>query len=160
VHSKVKQIGGELSERMHVNTCVAAIMSLLNELEGFAASSAQAVKSAAWQEGVRTLLLLLAPFAPHITEELWSRIGDSGSIHEAPWPDYDESALRRNAVTIVVQVDGRRRGTIDVPPGSDEEAVLAQALALPTVRAQLDGKKVRRKIYVPDRLLNIVVAAG
>jgi len=160
VHSRIKQITDELADRMHVNTSVAALMSLLNDLEVAAKGrpKSTSTKSEAFGEGLRALLLLLAPFAPHITEELWARTGHAGSIHDQPWPVYDERWLLRDLISIVVQVNGKRRGVIEVPPGTDEQATFERALAVGTVRAQIDGKSVRKRIFVPDRLLNIVVS--
>jgi leucyl-tRNA synthetase len=158
VHSKVKQVTEEIGDRMHLNTCVAAIMTLLNDLEAYADAHPHASKSAAFVEGLRALLLLLAPFAPHITEELWDRAGQVRSIHEEAWPAYDEAALRRSLIPFVIQVNGKHRGTLFAAPGSPEDEVFERAKAIPTVAAQLDGKTVRKKIFVPDKLLNIVVA--
>ncbi|MBC5823406.1 MAG: leucine--tRNA ligase [Candidatus Eremiobacteraeota bacterium] len=157
VHSKIEHITRELAERMHVNTSVAAIMTLLNDLEAFAANDA-ASSSAAFSEGLRTLLSLLAPFAPHLSEELWERIGGRGSIHDLPWPQADSVALRSDFVPVVVQVNGKRRGVVDVPPGSAEDDVFARAESVPTVRSQLAGKTVRRRIFLADKLLNIVAS--
>jgi leucyl-tRNA synthetase len=157
VHSKIKQLTDEIGDRMHMNTCVAALMTLLNDLESFAAAHPDASKSAAFAEGLRALLLMLAPFAPHITEELWERAGQMKSIHEEPWPAYDEAALARTLIPFVIQVNGKHRGMIEAPPGSGEEAVFEKAKSVATVSAQLDGKTVRKKIFVADKLLNIVV---
>jgi leucyl-tRNA synthetase len=104
------------------------------------------------------LLLLLAPFAPHIAEELWERTGHSGSIHEQRWPEYDDLALQRSLVHIVVQVNGKKRGVLSAAPGLDEQAVYERAKHIETVAAQLNGKPVRKLIYVKDKLLNIVVS--
>ena len=157
VHSTVKQITDELGGRRHLNTCVSSIMILLNTLEKFAASRDRARSSPAFSEGVQKMLLLLAPFAPHITEELWEQTGHKESIHLEAWPEYDEAALRRDVVPVVVQVNGKWRGMVELPPGSGEETAFEAAQAVPTVTAQLTGKTVRKKIYVPDKLLNIVV---
>ena len=157
VHAKIKQIGEELSDRMHLNTCVAAIMTLLNDIEDFAAKHHDAERSPVFGEALRVLVLLLAPFAPHITEELFERTGGKGSIHEQPWPQYDEGALRRNLVAIVVQVNGRRRGLFWAPPGIDQERAFELAKSVDTVAAQLNGKAVRKLVFVKDKLLNIVV---
>ncbi|HXM18380.1 MAG TPA: leucine--tRNA ligase [Candidatus Tumulicola sp.] len=154
-HAKIKQITEEFGDRLHVNTSVAAIMTLLNDLEAYA-SAHPAARSAAFSEGLRALLLLLAPFAPHITEELWQRAGQAGSIHLQSWPSYDETALRRSLIPLVIQVNGKHRGTLEVAPGTPEEAVFEQAKDVSTVRAQLDGKTVRKRIFVKDKLLNIV----
>jgi len=158
VHAKIKQVGDELGDRMHLNTSVAAIMTLLNEIDEFAAKNKDAADSPTFAEALTALLLLLAPFAPHIAEELWERTGHSGSIHEQHWPEYDNVALQRSLVLIVIQVNGKKRDVLEAPPGLDEQAVYEKARLLKTVAAQLNGKPVRKLIYVKDRLLNIVVS--
>ncbi|MDQ6780092.1 MAG: leucine--tRNA ligase [Candidatus Eremiobacteraeota bacterium] len=158
VHAKIKQIGDEISERMHLNTCVAAIMTLLNDLEDFAALGGTATESKVFAESLDALLLLLAPFAPHITEELWQLTGQAGSIHEQPWPQYDQRWLQRALISVVIQVNGKKRGAVEVAPRTAKEAVLELARAVPTVHPHLDGKQIRNLVYVPDRLLNIVVS--
>ncbi|HET9343377.1 MAG TPA: leucine--tRNA ligase [Candidatus Eremiobacteraceae bacterium] len=156
-HSTIKSITDEFEGRRHLNTCVSSIMKLLNAVEKYAAGREDAASSPAFCEGLRMLLLLLAPFAPHIAEELWERTGHRESIHLQRWPGADEAALRRDAIEVVVQVNGKWRGVVEVPPGSTEDAVLEKAMTVSTVAAQIDGKSVRKKIFVPDRLLNIVV---
>ncbi|MBC5806518.1 MAG: leucine--tRNA ligase [Candidatus Eremiobacter antarcticus] len=166
VHTKIKKIGEEIAGRMHLNTCVADLMTLLNDIEAFVAASPQEPPDAAaagasspvLEEALETLLLLLAPFAPHITEELWQRTGHSRSIHEERWPAYDERWLKQDLVSIVIQVNGIRRGAIEMPHAADEESIFVAAATVPTVKAQLQGKQVRKRVYVKDRLLNIVVS--
>jgi leucyl-tRNA synthetase len=142
---------------MHLNTCVAAIMTLLNELEAHAGVRENDRSRQNIHEGLRALVLLLAPFAPHITEELWERSGGTGSVHVQAWPSYDATALVRSSLPIVVQVNGKRRAAVFCAPGSSEEDVVALAMRESTVTAQLDGKTVRKRIFVPDKLLNLVV---
>ncbi|HXN08076.1 MAG TPA: class I tRNA ligase family protein, partial [Candidatus Acidoferrales bacterium] len=137
---------------------VAAIMTLLNEIDDFAAKNKNATDSPAFAEALTALLLLLSPFAPHIAEELWERTGHSGSIHEQRWPEYDDAALQRSLVQIVIQVNGKKRGLLEAPPALDEQAVFEKAKLIETVAAQLNGKPVRKLIYVKDKLLNIVVS--
>jgi len=158
VHEKIKQVGDELGDRMHLNTSVAAIMTLLNEIDEFAAKNKSATDLPVFAEALTALLLLLAPFAPHIAEELWERTGHSGSIHEQRWPEYDDLALLRSLVQIVIQVNGKKRGVVSASPGMDEQAVYEKAKLIETVAAQLNGKPVRKLIYVKDKLLNIVVS--
>ena len=100
---------------------------------------------------------MLAPFAPHIADELWERFGHDGSVHLERYLEPDERALAVDEVTLVVQVNGKIRARIGVRPGFDEEQAYELAAAERNVRAQIDGKQVRKRIYVPDRLLNIVV---
>ncbi len=156
IHATIKQITEEFDGRWHLNTCVSSIMKLLNALERFAGAP-EARSSPVLQEGLHALLLLLAPFAPHIAEELWHRTGHASSIHLESWPSYDEAALRRDLIEVVVQVNGKWRGVVRIAPGSDADAVFAQAQSVSTVAAQIAGKPIRKKIHVPDKLLNIVV---
>ena len=107
-------------------------------------------------EGVATLILLLAPFAPHITEELWRRRGGVGSIHQQRWPAYDEAVAAPREVTIVVQVDGKVRDRIPMPAGLPDAEVQLRALASPKVQATLDGTKPAKVIVVADRIVSIV----
>jgi leucyl-tRNA synthetase len=158
IHAKIKQITDELGDRMHLNTCVAAIMTLLNELETGAAAVENGPSRQTVNEGLRALVLLVAPFAPHIAEELWERSGGSGSVHVQAWPSYDAAALVRSSLPVVVQVNGKRRAAVSCAPGSSEEDVVALAMREATVTAQLDGKTVRKRIFVPDKLLNLVVS--
>ncbi len=153
VHAKIKQVSEELGDRMHLNTCVAALMTLLNDLEAAAGKTSDVE---GMHEGLRALVLMMVPFAPHITEELWERSGGDTSVHLQSWPTYDAAALRRDLIPIVVQVNGRRRAAISAAPGCIEDAALALALREPTVSAQLEGKTVLKRVFVPDRLLNIV----
>jgi leucyl-tRNA synthetase len=106
---------------------------------------------------LHALPLVLAPFAPHIADELWSRMGHATSVHLERLPEPDPAALAVDEITIVVQVNGKVRGRIQGPPGIDEEAVFALAVAEPGVRTYVDGKTVRKRIFVPDKLLNVVV---
>jgi leucyl-tRNA synthetase len=157
IHFQIKRVTEELDERMHLNTCVSSIMTLLNDLEDFAAKWTESEPSPVFVEGLRALLLLLAPFAPCITEELWERTGHAGSVHEQAWPLYDERALERKVIAFVIQVNGKWRGVVEAPPASSKEAVFELAREVQTVKAQLDGKSMRKLIFVPDKLLNIVV---
>jgi leucyl-tRNA synthetase len=103
------------------------------------------------------LPLALAPFAPHIAEELWHRMGHEGSVHLERWIDYDPAALKLAEVEMVVQVNGRVRGRIKAAAGIGESAAVALALEDRNVQAHLEGKAIRKQIFVPDKLLNLVV---
>jgi leucyl-tRNA synthetase len=131
------------------NTAVAAMMELSNALQKSSGPSRD--------EGVETLILLLAPFAPHMTEELWHRRGGTGSVHQQAWPAYDKSMAAKSVVTIVLQVSGKLRDRIDVPAGTPTAELERLALASPKVQAALQGAKPVRTIVVPDRLVNVVV---
>ncbi len=146
-HAAVKKVGDDL-ENLRYNTAIAATMELRNAIRDADDHSRFAAE---------TLVKLLAPFAPFITEELWAALGYETTVHDGPWPQYDEAALAEDVLEIPVQVKGKLRGTVAMPPGSSEEQVLEQALKLGPVQAQLDGKDIRKVIWLQDKLLNIVV---
>ena len=111
----------------------------------------------AWGEAVQTLLLMIAPSAPYISEELWNRKGFDYSIHQQPWPEYDPAQILAETVTVAVQVNGKLRARLLLPTGSSEAAARDAALADENVCRHLADRTVRKVIYVPDRLLNLVV---
>jgi len=131
------------------NTAVAAMMELSNALQKSSGPSRD--------EGVATLIVLLAPFAPHMTEELWHRRGGTGSVHQQAWPSYDKAMAAKTVVTIVLQVSGKLRDRIAVPAGTRNAELERLALASPKVQAALNGAKPVKTIVVPDRLVNVVV---
>jgi len=151
MHRAIAKIEHDIEE-LHFHTALATLMSYANWL----AEARSSLSPEAWQRAVRTLLLLLAPFAPHIAEELWERIGEAYSIHQQRWPAYDPAYLARETVTLVVQIDGRVRDRIEVPAGLDAKQARTLALGSPKVARLLGGRQVVNAIYVPDRLINLV----
>jgi leucyl-tRNA synthetase len=131
-------------------------MELCNHLGRFEDRSPQgrAVLDEAWKAVVR----LMAPITPHICETLWAMMGEAGSVVSAPWPVVDESARERDTITLVVQVNGKLRARIELPPGCDQETAMAGAREEDNVMRFIEGKEVRKVVHIPDRLLNIVVA--
>lgn len=154
VHQTIRKVGEDL-EAFSFNTAVAALMELRNAISD--AQQAQNVTGDAWDEAIDSLLLLLAPFAPHISEELWARRGRPYSIHEQDWPAWDEEIAREETITLVVQVNGKVRAKVDVPAGIEDEEAERIALQEENVQRWLDGKSPRKVIVVPGRLVNIVV---
>jgi leucyl-tRNA synthetase len=140
-------------ERLRCNVALAACM----ELTGWIEDLGPALSATDRAEAVRALLLLLAPLAPHLAEELWSRNGGTGSVHVASWPE-PRVAEPDGEVELVVQVDGRVRDRVTVAAGLTQEAAVAEALARPKVSGALDGRAVARTVHVPDRLVNLVTA--
>ncbi len=153
VHYAVKEVSEDLAG-LQFNTAIAELMTLTNVMGK--AKSAEIVETDIWAEGVQKLLLLLAPIAPHIADELWERSGFAGLVHQQTWPEYDAAALEQNTITVAVQVGGKRRGEVTVPKDADKDAVLAAAKAEPNVARHLEGKEIMREIVVPGRLVNIV----
>ncbi len=149
VQRAIKKVGDDLGT-YSFNTAVAAMMELSNALQHASGPSRE--------EGLATLILLVAPFAPHFSEELWHRRGGVGSVHRQAWPAYDPSLATTTSVTIVVQVDGKVRDRIAVPRGTAKTELERMALASAKVQAALDGAVPKKLVVVPDRLVNIVTA--
>ncbi len=164
IHETIQRVTNDIEDRFHFNTAISAIHELVNALYAFAGESLDRMpageRAALLREAVETTLRLLAPFAPHITEELWSQLGHRRSLSEEAWPVADPAALAREQVEIVVQVDGRVRSRLEVPVDLAEEGLKARALAEGKVRAWLEGREVERVVVVPGRLVNIVTRAG
>ena len=152
-HQVIRKVTEDL-EDFSFNTAVAAVMELRNSL--LAAQRAANVDRAVWDEAVDTMLLLLAPVSPHITEELWARRGNPYSIHQQPWPQWDEEAAREETISLIVQVNGKVRDKIDVPADTGEDEMKAVALASEKVTRWLEGKTPRQVIVVRGKLVNIV----
>jgi leucyl-tRNA synthetase len=108
------------------------------------------------KEGVTTLIFLLNPIAPHLSEELWEQIGEKISLQEMPWPSFDPKLIQEEEMTLAVQVNGKLKGTLKLPLQTEQKEIESQALGLPTVQKALENKQVRRLIVVPKRIVNIV----
>lgn len=155
---KVHQTLGAVTrdfEQFEFNTVVSGLMELLNEMTR--AKQQGLYNSAAWKEAVELYLLMLAPVSPHIAEELWMRLGKPYSIHTQKWPAVDEDAAREEEITLVVQINGKVRDRIQLPAGISEADAKTQTLASPVVQKHLQGKTPRQVIYVPGKLINLVV---
>ncbi len=154
-HRMIKKVTDDI-ENEKFNTAIAAMMEALNTFyqvkdEHGVASSSE------WQFALESLLQLLAPFAPHMAEELWQNLGHSDSIHVDHWPDYDEQKLVSDTMTIVVQVNGKVRANIDVASDADEESIIESAKQSDRILPYLEGATLKKTIYVPNKLVNFVV---
>lgn len=154
VHKAVKKVTQDL-EDMNFNTAIAAQMELINEL--YRIKAQDKYDSADWSWTLETLLQLLAPFAPHIAEELWRQLGHDDSIHTGAWPKYDEAYLTQSSMTIAVQVNGKLRGEVKLAADSSEEAVIKAARTDKKVAAHLKDQTAKKTIYVPGKLVNFVI---
>jgi leucyl-tRNA synthetase len=156
VHKTLKKVTEDIEERFHFNTAIAAVMELMNSLQGARLASPQAV--AVLKEGLELVVQMLSPFVPHITEELWQQLGHKTSLADtASWPAYDQDAVVDEELVIVVQVNGKLRSRLNVPAGADEATIKELALADEKVKVFLEGVQVRKVILVPGKLVNIVV---
>jgi leucyl-tRNA synthetase len=141
-------------EGFHFNTAVAALMEFTNALQAYLVGGGR--RDSEWDSALRTLILLLNPMAPHLGEELWSRIGGKGLAADAAWPQYDPAAAAEPEVTLVIQVAGKVRDRATVPVGTTEAQALETAMQSEKVRSALDGRGASKVIYVQDRLINLV----
>jgi leucyl-tRNA synthetase len=158
-HKTIARVTDDVERRNHFNTAVAAVMELVN---GYAElvheePPEDAGLRAAIPEAVRTTVVLLAPFVPHVTSELWDVVGGGRTLDATPWPEADPTALVEDVVELVVQVNGKVRGRFTAPPDTPEAELLARALADSKVQAQVAGKTIRKTLVVPGRLVSIVV---
>jgi leucyl-tRNA synthetase len=153
-HQTIRKVTQDL-EKLRLNTMIAALMEYTNYMAK--ARDEGIISNAAWKEAMETLLLLLAPTAPHLTEELWQQTGHKYSIHNQSWPKWDEKLAKDEELTLVVQVNGKLRERIAVPASITEDEAKKLALEQPKVKAHTEGKKIIKVIYVVGRLVNIVV---
>ncbi len=159
IHQTIAKADQDIGERFHFNTAIAAVMELVNDTASFLRQkkSINSTEATVIRESVETSLLLLHPMVPHITSELWNLIGCTSPIWKTTWPVVDESAAKEDVITIAVQVNGKLRGKIDVPAGANKEDVQKLAVGESNVARYISGKDIKKVIYVPNRLMNIVV---
>ncbi len=154
IHLAIKQASQDVGQHHKFNTAIAQVMTLMNVLEK--AANTRDTDRALLQEGLETVALLLAPITPHICHVLWNHLGRDGAIIDARWPTVDETALVQDSLTLVVQVNGKLRGQIEVPANASREAVEASARANENVVRFTEGLTIRKVIVVPGKLVNIV----
>lgn len=154
IHLAIKQATQDVGQNHKFNTAIAAVMTLMNVLEK--AGNESSVDRALIQEGLETVTLLLAPITPHICHTLWQDLGQQNAVINAPWPKMDESALVQDVLTIVIQVNGKLRGNIEVSATASKEEIEAAARNHETVQRFVEGVTIRKVIVVPGKLVNIV----
>ncbi|NES19164.1 MAG: leucine--tRNA ligase [Symploca sp. SIO3E6] len=153
IHTAIKDVTEDLEGDYQFNTAVSELMKLSNAL-----TDASCQDSPVYAAGIETLILLLAPFAPHIAEELWQEIGHTDSVHLQNWSQYDPAALVADEITLVIQVMGKTRGTIQVPAQSDKPTLEKYARESEVAERYLQGKEIKKVIVVPGKLVNFVVS--
>ena len=153
LHKTIRKVSDDM-ERFKFNTGIAAMMEFSNTLNQ--AWQTGNVDANVWRESIRGLVLMMAPITPFLAEELWSHVGGEYSVHQQPWPEWDEDLAADETITLVVQVNGRLRDRIEVPADVSEEDARSVALKSDRIRQFTEGKTVRRVIYVPGRLVNVV----
>jgi len=156
LHQTIKRVGDDFQGRWHFNTCIAAVMELLNEVYG-AEESKGAIPVSLIADVQRNIVLLLAPMAPYLAHELWEMIGETSNLLKATWPKYDAALAASDEIEIPVQVNGKLRSRVVVTADATNEQVEQAVLDDEKVRAAIAGKQVVRRIVVPKKLVNIVV---
>jgi leucyl-tRNA synthetase len=158
LHQTIKRVSDDFQGRWHFNTCIAAIMELVNEIYGAEeARAAGGIPVALIADVQRNIALLLAPMAPYLAHELWEMSGETSNLLKAPWPKYDAALAAEDEIEIPVQVNGKLRSVVVVPADATENQIKQAALADQKVRAAIAGKQVVNVIVVPKKLVNVVV---
>jgi len=159
-HDTTRRVTEEVEQRLHFNTAIAALMELLNECDKAVASVAVAdAGTSAWlyRDVFERMIALLAPFAPHLAQELWEMLGHDEYVVDAPWPTYDSGVLERATISLAVQVDGKVRGSINVPAGlDDKDALVTEALKEPNVARHIEGRAIVRSVVVPGKIVSLI----
>ncbi len=156
VHKAIKKVSDDMAN-LSFNTSIAALMESVNQLYKLKDEHEFNEAYETWRESLMQLVQLLAPFAPHIAEELWAELGQTESVHISRWPEYDEELVKDDLLTIAVQVNGKVRGEIMIAPDTPEAEVIKLAKAEPRVAEHIADKKLKKSIYVPGRLVSFVV---
>jgi leucyl-tRNA synthetase len=149
LHKTMKKVTDDI-ESMSFNTAISAMMVLTNHLTS--------LKDRVPREAAEKLVLMVSPFAPHLGEECWSLLGNGESLAYHPWVEYDEALCVDDTVRMGVQVNGKKRGEIEIPKDADQDGAMAEAMKVQSVSNQVDGKDVKKIIFVQGRILNIIVA--
>lgn len=155
-HATLRKVSDDINERFNFNTAISGVMELVNALYVYKEKATEP-NLAVIRDAIRDAILLLAPFAPHITEELWQTTGGGGSVHQQSWPVCDPKAIIAEEVEIVVQINGKVRDKVIVPAGMDAKQLEAQVIELDRIKEQLQGKQIVKMITVPGKIVNIVV---
>ncbi len=156
IHSTIKKVTDDIDTRFNFNTAISAVMELVNELYKYKALDKVRINGKLLQQGIETVLILMAPFAPHMTEELWSQMGHQESVHRKSWPEADLNALIKDEVEIVVQLNGKLKEKILIPAALSKEETEERAMNNDKVKESIEGKEIKKVVVVPGKLVNIV----
>ncbi|HNY66337.1 MAG TPA: leucine--tRNA ligase [Deltaproteobacteria bacterium] len=157
-HQTIRKVTDDIDKRFRFNTAIAAMMELVNDLYRARETASTPEEFAVIREAVLNLLVMLSPFVPHITQELWETLGNSDLLYKKAWPSFDAAWAEEQEATIAVQVNGKLRATITVAKDSQQAEVEAKAMEESNVRRFLEGAQIRKIIYVPNKIINIIAA--
>lgn len=153
LNNTIKKVGDDINDRFAFNTAISSIMELVNELYKYKEGE---INEGLYGYSIKTLILLLSPFTPHVCEEMWQSVGGKGLVCDQSWPAYDESAMLKDTIEIVVQINGKIKDKIEVSADEDREKIEEMATNTDKINELLDGKDIKKVIYVPGKILNIV----
>jgi len=160
-HETIRRVTADIEQRIHLNTAISALMELVNELYAFGerlhADASRGEAQAVLREGLESLVIMLSPFAPHTSEEIWERLGHAGGLSRVTWPAFDEQAARAEEIVVPVQVNGKLRSRLTVPAETSESEIREFALADPAVKNYTTGKTIKSVVVAKGRLVNVVV---
>lgn len=157
IHLALKKVTEDIEDRFNFNTAISAVMEAVNAAYGYMNEKEDDIDTVVMAEALNLLVLMLAPFAPHLGEEMWQRLGNADSVHQQVWPAYDPSVLLQDEVEIVVQVNGKVRGRLTIPAGLNSEEMQSLAMGDQRIVEFIDGKQIVKAIAVPGKLVNLVV---
>ncbi|TBR61761.1 leucine--tRNA ligase [Westiellopsis prolifica IICB1] len=152
IHTAIKEVSEDVEDEYQFNTAISELMKLSNAI-----TDASCKDSPVYAEGIQTLVVLLAPFAPHIADELWHLLGNSNSVHTQTWPKYDSAALVADEINLVIQIMGKTRGAIPVPAQADKAELEKYARESEIAKRYIEGKEIKKVIVVPGKLINFVI---
>jgi leucyl-tRNA synthetase len=157
-HETIRRITADVEQRIHLNTAVSALMELVNDLYAFAPEEPVRPEAlAVLREAIEALTVMLSPFAPHMAEEMWARLGHPDGLAAASWPIFDEQVAKADEIVVPVQVNGKLRARLTLPAETSESDMRERALADPGVKAFTDGKKIKTVVVAKGKLINVVV---
>ena len=155
VHKTIKKVSEDV-ERFHLNTAIASIMELVNALYKFVEVERKDGELQLLKGAIEHLIILMSPFCPHITDELWETLGNTGHVIEHQWPVYNEAYIKEERVTVAVQVNGKLRDTMEAERDLDEALLKQLALSLEKVKKHIENREIRKVIVIPNKLVSIV----
>ncbi|MDZ4165363.1 MAG: leucine--tRNA ligase [Smithellaceae bacterium] len=157
-HQTIRKVTSDIEERFHFNTAISAVMELVNALYQLPRPAKEdRIALSVVREAIETVIIMMAPFVPHMTEELWAALCGGKPLTDISWPDYDPDIAAVDEITIVLQINGKVRSRLEVPADADEESIKKRAALDDRLNRHLEGKRVVKQIYVPGKLLNLVV---
>ena len=154
-HETIKKVSDDYNRRLTFNTAIAAVMELCNDISKLNDREGQGL--AVEKEAIETAVILLAPIVPHVCHSLWQDLGHKDPAIDINWPAVDESALVRSSITMIIQVNGKKRGEIQVAADANEDDIMSEALGLDNVQKFIEGKEIKMKKVIPGKLVTIAV---